>query len=331
MQSKDNPSQAAYPSPLDAILLAGTDSNPRRLIQGQNKAFLEVGGKALVRRVVEALVVARSIGQVFVVGPKSQLEETLAGLPSGVVVVAQEGQMLLNGWAAIHAAEAAYRARSGEQDPDRPMLFISCDLPLISADAIDDFVSRCAREDHQVEEKYAILAGVAEKNSLQAYYPTDGRDGIVRPYVHFSTMLARLANIYVGRPRKLAHQDFLQTGFSYRKAKDWHNVVLLIWHFFKQTGGWKAAWLTVRYQATLMASKRGGWLYQRLRRNNDPGRVEVVVSRVLGGSVKLVVTPYGGLSLDVDEEEDYRVLSKNFGEWKSIDPAPDSAVYSYSQ
>ena len=319
MLDKANPTQATYPSPLDAILLAGTDTNPRRLIQGQNKAFLDLGGKALVRRVVEALVEAGSIGQIFVVGPKAQLEEVLVGLPSEVVVVEQEGQMLRNGWAAIHAAEARYFARHGVHDPNRPMLFISCDLPLISADAVDDFVSRCASEDHRVEEKYALLAGVAEENSLQAYYPVNGGDGIVRPYVHFKSMLARLANIYVGRPRKLSHQDFLQTGFSYRKAKDWHNVVKLIWSFFKQTGGWTAAWLTARYQATLMASRNGGWLYQRLRKNNYSERVEVVVSRVLGGSIKIVVTPFGGLSLDVDDEEDYRVLSKNFDEWKSID------------
>jgi len=325
MQSQVNPSQAAYPFPLDAILLAGTDINPRRLIEGQNKAFLDLGGKALVRRVVESLVESRSIGQVFVVGPQAQLQDTLAGLPAEVVIVDQQGQMLRNGWAAIHAAEARYFARHGEHDPNRPMLFISCDLPLISAAAVDDFVSRCAVEDQRVEEKYAILAGIAEETSLRAYYPANGRDGIVRPYVHFNTMRARLANIYVGRPRKLSHQDFLQTGFSYRKAKDWHNVLLLIWHFFGQTGGWKAAWLTVRYQATLMASKRGGWLYHRLRRKNDPEPVERVVGRVLGGLVKMVVTPYGGLSLDVDDDEDYRVLSENYEVWKSIGPVTGPA------
>jgi GTP:adenosylcobinamide-phosphate guanylyltransferase len=320
MQSQVNPSQAAYPFPLDAILLAGTDVNPKRLIQGKNKAFLELGGKSLVRRVVEALVESRSIGQVFVVGPKDPLQDTLAGLPHEVVVVEQQGQMLRNGWAAIHAAEARYFARHGVHDPERPMLFISCDLPLISAAAVDDFVSRCATEDHRGKDKYAILAGVAEENSLKAYYPAGGRDGIERPYVHFSSMRVRLANIYVGRPRKLAHQDFLQTGFSHRKAKDWHNVVLLAWHFLRQPGGIKAAWLTLRYQATLLASRRGGSLYRRLREKNAPELVEQVVGRVLGGRVRIVVTPYGGLSLDVDEDEDYRVLSENFQAWKSIDP-----------
>jgi len=46
---------------------------------------------------------------------------------------------------------------------------------------------------------------------------------------------------------------------------------------------------------------------------------------VLGGSVRLIVTPYGGLSLDIDDEEDYRILSHRFSEWCAI-----GAVYEQS-
>jgi molybdopterin-guanine dinucleotide biosynthesis protein A len=81
MLSKETISKSAYPSPLDAIVLAGTDSNPKRMIQGRNKAFLEIGGQVLVRRVVEALVHASSIGQVYVVGPGAPLRQVLEGLP----------------------------------------------------------------------------------------------------------------------------------------------------------------------------------------------------------------------------------------------------------
>ena len=315
--AKSNP-VAAFPAPLDAIVLAGTDSNPRRMIRGQNKAFLELGGQVLVRRVVQALVDAASIGLVIVVGPKDRLQQALEGLSSRVIIVEQVGKMLSNTWAAIHAAESRYFARHGNHDPERPMLFISCDLPLISASAVDDFVSRCAAEDNQSEINYSIYVGVNEESSLQAYYPDENEEGIIRPYVHFSSGLARLANIYVGRPRKLSHQEFLQAGFSYRKAKDWHNVMSLVWTFFRQAGSWKAAWLTLRLQATLMASKRKGRLYRRLRKWNTKERVEEASGVVLGGSVRIIVTPYGGLSLDVDEEEDYRLLSKRFSQWSSI-------------
>ena len=317
--SKSNP-LATFPAPLDAIVLAGTDSNPRRMIRGKNKAFLELGGEVLIRRVVKALVDASSIGLVFVVGPEERLQQALEGLSSRVIIVDQVGKMLSNTWAAIHAAESRYFARHGSHDPERPMLLISCDLPLISASAVDDFVSRCAAEDNQSEINYSILAGVAEESSLTPYYPDENGEGIVRPYVHFSTGLARLANIYVARPRKLSHQEFLQTGFSYRKAKDWHNVMLLAWSFFRQAGGWKAAWLTLKFQATLMLSGRKGRLYRRLRKWNTPERVEAASGTVLGGSVRLIVTPYGGLSLDVDDEEDYRILGQRFSDWSAIGP-----------
>lgn len=320
MHSREIHQKDAYPALLDAIVLAGTDSNPRRLIQGQNKAFLELGGQLLVRRVVEALEGASSIGLIFVVGPKEQLNGALDGLSPQVIIVEQAGQMLSNTWAAIHAAEARFLAHSGTSDPDRPMLFISCDLPLISAQAVDDFVSRCAHEDNKRESKYSILAGLAEEASLEPYYQSEDGEGIIRPCVHLSSGRVRLANIYVGRPRKLSHQEFLQTGFSYRKAKDWRNVVSLVWSFFKQAGGWRAAWVTIRLQATLMASRRPGRLYRRLRKYNTPERVELAMGTVLGGSVRMVVTPYGGLSLDVDEEEDYRVLGQRFSHWSSIGP-----------
>jgi len=323
MHKAENSPTAAYPSPLDAIVLAGTDSNPRRMILGKNKAFLELGGQILVRRVVQALLDAPSIGKVFVVGPAERLREALDGLPADVIIVEQAGKMLANTWAAIHAAEARYFAHHGSHDPERPMLFISSDLPLISAAAVDDYVSRCAREESDSGVDYAILAGVAEESSLKLYYEDADGEGIIRPCVHFSSGLVRLANIYVGRPRKLSHQEFLQTGFSYRKAKDWHNVMSLVWSFFRSAGGWQAAWLTLRLQATLMLAKRKGRLYHRMKRWNTPERVERASGTVLGGTIRIIVTPYGGLSLDVDEEEDYRILSQQFSNWSAIGPAPE--------
>lgn len=325
MNKAENKPVAAYPSPLDAIVLAGTDSNPRRMILGKNKAFLELGGQNLVRRVVQALLDASSIGQVFVVGPEDRLRHALEGMPAGVVIVDQAGKMLANTWAAIHAAEARYFARHGIHDPDRPMLFISCDLPLISPAAVDDFVSRCATAESISGIDYSILAGVAEEESLKRYYRDGEGEGIIRPYVHLSSGLVRLANIYVGRPRKLSHQEFLQTGFSYRKAKDWHNVVSLVWSFFRQAGGWQAAWLTLRLQATLMLSKRRGKWYQRLRNKNTPERLERASGTVLGGTVKIITTPYGGLSLDVDDEDDYRILDQQFSNWSAIGPVSEGA------
>lgn len=326
MDNSQTKRKAAYPEPLDAIVLAGTDDNPRRMIQGQNKAFLEIGGEALVRLVVEALLEAATIGQIFVVGPLDRLGAVLDGISPRVTLVAQRGKMLANTWEAIKAAEEYQRKRGNPDDPLRPMLALSCDLPLISAESVDDFVARCAGEDERAGEDYSLHCGVAEEASLQQYYPEPGKPGIRRPYVNFATCRVRLANIYVGRPRTMSNQAFLQTGFEHRKAAKLKNVLLLAWDFLSQSGGWHAAWLTLRMQATLVAEQRGWKIYRWLKKGNCARRTERVCSQVLGGAIKIVITPYGSLSLDADNEEDFLVLSQRLEEWKSVPPVePETA------
>jgi len=320
MQESAPYSKPAYPEPLDAVVLAGTDDNPRRMILGQNKAFLDIAGKALVRRVVEALLGSATVGQVFVVGPLGRLQAVLGGMSARVHLVPQKDKMISNAWAAFHAAEAQQIKRGNPVDPRRPVLALSCDLPLISPDSVDDFVDRCAAVDDHEGDGYALLCGVAEEASLKQYYSTEGKPGIIRPYVNFAEFRVRLANIYVGRPRMLSNYTFLGTGFEHRKTAKLKNVLLLAWDFLSQSGGWVAAWLSLRMQATLMAERRGSRFYERLRRGNSAARTEEVCSRVLGGRVKIVVTPYGGLSLDADNEEDFHVLGQRFEEWKDVPP-----------
>jgi molybdopterin-guanine dinucleotide biosynthesis protein A len=320
MPTAEAATPSAYPSPLDAIVLAGTDSNPRRMIEGQNKAFLEFGGEPLVRRVVDALLQARSVGQVFVVGPSGRLRQALGALSERVTVVEQVGKMLANAWRAIEAVEEAFRQQTGRDDPQRPLLFLSADLPLITAAAVDDFVARCAHEDQAPAAPYGMLAGVAEEHSLRRYYGDAARPGVERPYVHLAECRVRLANIYVGRPRLLAHQEFLQTGFEHRKAEKWKNVMALTWHFLGQAGGWHAAWITLRLQATLLAARGQGRFYRWLRGANSTALIERACGTVLGGPIRMVITPWGGLSLDVDNEDDYRVLSQRFEEWLRLGP-----------
>ena len=318
------PRAEGYPFPLDAVILAGTHQNPKRLIAGRNKAFLPVGGQMLLRYVVDALMEADSINQIFVVGPAKELLKELAGFPSRVRIVEQRGKMLTNCWAGIEASEDCHRYDPQMPVDERPILIISCDLPLVTARSIDDFVSRCALVDSTSDNPNAMLVGVVDEPGVRPFHPTADKQGIKRPFVEMECGRLRLANIYVGRPRKLAHQEFLQTGFSYRKAKDWRNVVALTFTFFKSPGGWHAAWMSMRVQLTLMLSKRKGRLYRRLKKGNTQEKVEKSVSEALGGSVKIVISPFGGLSLDVDDEEDFRILDACYKEWADITAAVET-------
>ena len=42
---------------------------------------------------------------------------------------------------------------------------------------------------------------------------------------------------------------------------------------------------------------------------------------MLGGPVKMIITPFGGLSLDADNEEDFEVLNQRFEDWLAIGPS----------
>ena len=97
-------------------------------------------------------------------------------------------------------------------------------------------------------------------------------------------------------------------------------MISLVWKFLSQHGGWRAAWITLRLQLTLAVSGKQGRLYRWLRSHNRTADAERSCGDVLGGPVRIVITPYGGLSLDVDNEEDYQVLSRRFDDWSRIGP-----------
>jgi GTP:adenosylcobinamide-phosphate guanylyltransferase len=299
---------------MDAIVLAGTHSNPRRLINGRNKAFLEIDGRPLVRHVVDALVDARRVRRIYVVGPTEELTPLLADVDA-VRCVPQQGKFVRNGWAGVHARDAEEPDLDGEARLERPLLLISCDLPLISGGAVDDFIERCAVMDRAANSGYAMFVGVAEDRALRPFYGSGDGVGLERPLVQMNEGLYRLSNIYVARPYKLQHSEFLQTSFNLRKAKDWHNVAKLIFSLFSQHGGWFAAWMTLRLQLAAMLRHGQGRLYRRLRAGNTFEKIDRGVSTVLGGAVRLVDSPYGGLSLDVDDEADYVLLRDHYSEW----------------
>ncbi len=311
----------SFAHPLDAIVLAGMHRDSTRTLKGQNKAFLILDDRPLLRHVVDALLGAQSIGDIFVVGPVEQMSKILQSVPAKVHLVQQEGNMLANCWAGARASEERQTTDSKEDPLVRPYLLISSDLPLISSISVDDYVAHCAAEDQASDTPYGLMVGVADEAGLTPFYPDGEKPGIVRPLVELEFARVRLANIYVVRPRQLAHEEFLQTGFSHRKAVDWRNVASLLFRVLSQKGGWHAAWLGLRLQVTLLAARRGGRLYRWLRRGNTREKIEATTSTIIGGRLRFVTTPFGGLSLDVDDEEDFEVLSTRYHDWMAIHEA----------
>lgn len=119
-----------------AMVLAGGSADAVAALQpgAANKAFVRIAGVPLVTRTLQALRTSSSIGRIIVVAPQTTHDDPALALaderrPDGAKI----RESLRNGLAAL--------------DPDRDVLVAASDLPVLTAQAVDDFVARAAARD----------------------------------------------------------------------------------------------------------------------------------------------------------------------------------------
>jgi GTP:adenosylcobinamide-phosphate guanylyltransferase len=130
---------------MTAVVLAGgaRDAVAERDPAAPNKAFVEIAGRALVARTIDALRSTERVGRIIAVAPAeaanhSALEGADETRPSG----ARIGDSLRVGLAGLA--------------PDVTVLVAASDLPILTAAAIDDFLDRAERANADVV--YACVA-----------------------------------------------------------------------------------------------------------------------------------------------------------------------------
>jgi hypothetical protein len=303
---------------VDVLVLAGTHTDPSKLIGGRNKAFLPMGEAVCLGHVLDALRRARRVGRVFVVGP---VEELTARLPSdvwGYTPVPQAGRMLDNAWAAYREAESALPpGSSAAERADRPYLILTSDVPLAVPEAIDDFIERAFSLQESAGERIDFFAGLADEVALAPFYPRPPRRGIRRPYMELRRHRLRLANIYLLRPGRIRNLEILQQGFSARKLTRWRSVLRLISVFLRNPGGIRGVAHVVCLQIAALFEWAGlRWLVPIPSALVPLPVVERSASMMLGCRFRALVTPYGGLSVDIDDDADYQILQENLTVWR---------------
>ncbi len=139
---------------MDAIVLAGgpLDEIARLQSGAPNKAFVQIDGVTLVGRVMLALRGSHEIGHMVVVAPASvKGHPDLAGAdelrPDGVRIT----ESLRNGLAACA--------------PDDAALVVASDMPVLTPEAVDDFVARLRALDADV------VYGCVEKGAHLRRFP----------------------------------------------------------------------------------------------------------------------------------------------------------------
>jgi len=136
--------QITLPQPLTTVVLAGGPADEVSGLQPDavNKAFVEVKGKALVARTLEALRASQSIGKLVVVAPAE-----MHG--SEALTLADKLRP-----AGVHIRESLASGLAG-LPPDEPVLISASDLPMLSIACIDEFVAGARHCDADLA--YAIL------------------------------------------------------------------------------------------------------------------------------------------------------------------------------
>ena len=139
---------------MDAIVLAGGPLDDiARLQPGvPNKAFVPIGGVTLAGRVLRALRGAREIGRIVVVAPPS-----LAGHPD----LANADELRPDG---VRISESLRSGLAGFA-PDEGLLVVASDMPVLTPEAVDDFVARLRALDADV------VYGCVERNAHLRRFP----------------------------------------------------------------------------------------------------------------------------------------------------------------
>ena len=140
---------------LDAVVLAGGPADAISALQpgAPNKAFVEIGGRTLVERVLAALRGSARIARIVAVAPPSTRAHPGVALadeqrPDGATIT----QSLRNGLAGF--------------EPNRDVLIVASDLPVLTPAAVDDFVRRA------VALNADVVYGCLEQRVHAAAFPT---------------------------------------------------------------------------------------------------------------------------------------------------------------
>lgn len=243
---------------VDAIVLAGGENNKtlRQASAAAYEALIEIEGKPMVWYVVSILAASPLVNRVFVAGPLAELAGCV--LPGDPV-------LLPSGKTMMDTVVAGLRAL-GHQNK---VLVVTADIPLLSGEALADFLGQCAGSEADV------------------YYPIVSRDVVRRRFTAVKRTYVRLkegvftgGNVFLVKPAIVEScLDFADQVVTQRK-KPLNLCRLLGWSFIIK------------------------FLLGRLSLTDITGRL----SELLGITGQVVASPYAEIGMDVDKPSDLAMV-----------------------
>lgn len=248
---------------MDAIVLAGgpQDELTAHTPGAPNKAFVEINGVTLVERTLRALRASNRVGRIVVVAPVGSTELPALSLadevrPDGVRI----RDSLRSGLAGF--------------DPDAELLVSASDLPVLTSEAVDDFIARAQSSGAD------LTYGCLERTTHTAKFPE-------APHTW----------------ARLKDGTYCGTGFITMRPRVWPALERVI----ERLG-------QARKNPLKLASLFGWrilWRYA-LRRLTI-AQAEARASYVVGAKVRAVITPYAEIGINVDRVSDIALAERLTG------------------
>lgn len=254
---------------VDAVILGGgaikeaTGATPPAGAQVAGKVLLVLGGREMIEYVIDALNGVERIRRTIVVAPESALHESWSSRVDAVIPTV--GSAVDNGVTAIN-----YLKENGP-GLTKYVLIMTCDIPLITAEAINDFLDRCQATSDDLY--YPVIL----REVVEAKYPETKRT-----YAKFKDATITGGNFALMEPEIImANLGLLENAYNARKS----------------------VFQTLKLLGPKIISKF-------LTKTLTIPDIENRVTKIVNAKAKVIVTPYPEVGVDVDKPEDLKLVSE---------------------
>jgi molybdopterin-guanine dinucleotide biosynthesis protein A len=168
---------------MDCVVVAGGRPEPDEPLfaytQGQPKAILDMGGRTMLERVVDALQTASSVEEIVVVGLGKNMGMSFQ---RPVQHIADQGSLVGNALAGVTWLRE--RRPAGEA-----ILLCSSDIPTLTGEIVDDHVHNCRPF------TYGVYYSVVTRETLEKRFP-----GSRRTFVRLQELDVAGGDLWIIRP-----------------------------------------------------------------------------------------------------------------------------------
>lgn len=185
---------------LDVIILAGAPNQGplKELSNSDHEALIKIADIPMVEYVIKAANQAKHTGNIIVVGPREELQKSIQ---EKVDLFVEAGDSM---------KENIFKGING-LDKNNYILLMTSDIPLITANVIDEYIITCL-EDSKADLYYPIIP---KENNISKY-PT-----VKRTYFHLAEGVFTGGNMVIIRPSILKEStEILDKAIAWRK-KPW--------------------------------------------------------------------------------------------------------------